>query len=422
MSDLFTSLHQLPILLILGAIIIAAFYLGRVVKLIKLPSLIGFMVLGVLLGPSLLDILGHEQQTQLSFITEIALGFVALSIGLELKFTTLKELGKGIAGIIIAESFGAFILVTGIVYLVTKNLPMALIFGGIAPASAPAGTVAVIQEYKAKGPLTKALYAVVGFDDGLGIIIFGFAAAIAKSILMQETGHADTNFWAMMWPPFKEVILSILAGGLLAFIFSLLAKKLKTSGDVSILLIGVVFIGIGISAALHLSLILTNMIIGMVVVNTQSYDLIQRIHDRLPSFMPLLFILFFTLAGSNLHVDALPSLGLFGLAYILARSGGLIFGSRVGALVGHVDKKIRNWIGLGILSQAGVAIGLSLIVKHEFTGLGKMMANGQTTGDYIGATVITTITATCLFFEIIGPILTRIALKKAGEIETTSNE
>ena len=418
MSDIFKSIHQLPILLLIGTMIIMSFYFGRIVKKVKLPSLIGFMLLGVILGPSLLNVLGHEQQTQLSFITEIALGFVALSIGLELKFTSLKELGKGIAGIIIAESFGAFILVTGITYLVTKNLPLALIFGGIAPASAPAGTVAVIQEYKAKGPLTRALYAVVGFDDGLGIIIFGFAAAIAKNLLLQETGQANSNFWIMMWSPLKEVLLSILAGGLLAFIFSLLSKKLKSSGDVSILLIGVVLIGIGVSALFHLSLILTNMIIGMVVVNTQSYELIQRIHDRLPSFMPLLFILFFTLAGSNLHLDALPSLGLFGLAYILARSGGLIFGSWLGALLGHVDKKIKNWIGLGILSQAGVAIGLSLIVKHEFSGLGKVMASGQTSGDIIGATVITTITATCLLFESIGPILTKIALRKAGEIES----
>ena len=418
MNDLFNSIHQLPILLTIGTIIIASFYLGRAVKLIRLPSLIGFMLLGVLLGPSLMNVLGHEQQTQLGFITEIALGFVALSIGLELKFSTLKELGKGMVGIILAESFGAFVFVTAVVFLITKNLPMALIFGAIAPASAPAGTVAVIQEYKAKGPLTKALYTVVGFDDGLGIIIFGFAAAIAKNILMHETGHIENNFWALIWPPLKEVILSILVGGILAFLFSLLAKKLKSSGDVSILLIGVVFIGIGISAVLHLSLILTNMIIGMVVVNTQSYDLIHKIHDRLPSFMPLLFILFFTLAGSNLHVDALPSLGLFGFAYILARSGGLIFGSRLGAMAGHVDKKIRDWIGLGILSQAGVAIGLSLIVKHEFSGLGKVLETGQTTGDYLGSTVITTITATCLFFEIIGPILTRIALKKAGEIGT----
>lgn len=417
MNAFFNSIHNLPQLLIIGCIIIAAFYLGKTVKIIKLPSLIGFMLLGVLLGPSLFNVLGKVQQEQLGFITEIALGFVALSIGLELKFSSLKKLGSGIVSIIFIESFGAFILVTGFVYLLTKDLPLSLIFGGIAPASAPAGTVAVIQEYKAKGSLTKALYAVVGFDDGLGIIIFGFTAAIAKSLLNQQAGIASTGFISMMWPPLKEVLLSIGIGGVLAFLFSLLSKRLKNAGDVSILLIGTTFISIGLSAQFHLSLILTNMIIGMVVVNTQSYDLIQKIHDRLPSFMPLLFILFFTLAGSNLHINALPSLGLLGLVYILARSGGLIFGSRLGGLFGHVDKKIKNWIGLGILSQAGVAIGLSLIVKHEFAGLGKVLENGQTTGDVIGTVIITTVTATCLFFEIIGPIMTRIALKKAGEIE-----
>ncbi|MDZ7822013.1 MAG: cation:proton antiporter [Candidatus Marinimicrobia bacterium] len=284
MNAFFQSMHNLPDLLIIGFIIVTAFYLGRTVRFIRLPSLIGFMFLGVLLGPSLLNILGESQQEQLHFITEIALGFVALSIGLELKLSSLKELGKGMAAIIIAESFGAFILVTALVYLVTHNLPMALIFGGIAPASAPAGTVAVIQEYKAKGSLTKALYAVVGFDDGLGIIIFGFAAAIAKNLLHQQTGGAGASFAVMMWEPLKEVMLSVAVGMLLAFFFSLLAKRLKHSGDVSILLIGTTLIAIGLSTFLHLSLILTNMIIGMVVVNTQPYDLLQKI---MSAFLPL---------------------------------------------------------------------------------------------------------------------------------------
>lgn len=417
MQQFFNSIYHLPVLLLTGLIIVFAFYFGKSARLIKLPSLIGFMLLGVLLGPSLLNILGAEQQSRLGFITEIALGFVALSIGIELKFSSLKQLGKGIVSIIFLESFGAFILVTTFVYILTNNLPMALIFGGIAPASAPAGTVAVIQEYKAKGKLTKALYAVVGFDDGLGIIIFGFAAAFAKSLLHQQAGAEALGFAAMMWEPLREVLLSIIIGIVLAFIFSLLAKKLQNSGDVSILLIGITLISIGLSSVFHLSLILTNMVIGMIVVNTQSYDLTQKIHERLPSFMPLLFILFFTLAGANLHIDALPSLGLIGLVYILARSAGLIFGSRLGGIFGHVDKTIKNWIGLGILSQAGVAIGLSLIVAKDFKGLGAVLANGQTSGDMIAAGVITTITATCLFFEIIGPILTRIALKKAGEIE-----
>jgi len=295
---------------------------------------------------------------------------------------------------------------------------MSLVFGAIAPASAPAGTVAVIQEYKAHGPLTKALYAVVGFDDGLGIIIFGFASAFAKSILNQQTGTADISFWTMMLPPLKEVILSIIFGLSLSFLFSVLAKKLKASGDISVLLIGMTFLAIGISHLFELSLILTIMVMGMFIVNTQSYELVERVSDRLPSFMPLLFILFFTLAGANLHIQALPSLGLVGLVYLFARSGGLIAGSRLGAAMGNVNKLIQNWIGLGILSQAGVAIGLSLIVKKDFAGLGAFNANGIAAGDHIGATVLTTVTATCLVFEIIGPVLTRVALKKAGEIPT----
>lgn len=418
MQNMSDALRQWPVLLLIGIIILIAFYFGKAARLAKLPSLIGFMLLGVLLGPSLLNILGETQQVQLSFLTEIALGFVALSIGLELKFSALKQLGKGMVAIIFLESFGAFILVTAALYLLTGNLPLALVFGGIAPASAPAGTVAVIQEYRAKGPLTKALYAVVGFDDGLGIILFGFAAAIAKSLLHQQAGAASGGFGIMLWEPLKEVLLSVLFGALLALLFALLARKLKNSGDTAILLIGITFIAIGLSTVFHLSLILINLIIGMIIVNTQSYELISRIHERLPSFMPLLFILFFTLAGANLHIDALPALGISGIVYILARSAGLIFGSRLGARIGKAGKTIRDWIGLGILSQAGVAIGLSLVVAHDFRGIGKVLENGQTTGDMIATGVITTITATCLFFEIIGPILTRIALKKAGEIES----
>ena len=134
----------------------------------------------------------------------------------------------------------------------------------------------------------------------------------------------------------------------------------------------------------------------------------------LQEIMPLLFILFFCLAGAHLQISTLPALGSLGAVYIIGRTAGLIGGARVGAMIGHVDSKIKKYIGLGILSQAGVAIGLSLIVKHEFAQLdAKYNLPHATT---IGAVVLTTITATCIFFEIIGPILTKIALTKAGEI------
>jgi Kef-type K+ transport system membrane component KefB len=205
----------------------------------------------------------------------------------------------------------------------------------------------------------------------------------------------------------------------ISVLYAILGRKLKNSNDVLILTIGFVLIACGLCQLLHLSLILTNMIIGMVIVNTQPRSLIASIQDRLPLLLPLLFILFFTLAGANLHVNALPSLGLLGVIYIFSRSFGLIGGSRLGAIVGKSDKNIKNYLGLGILSQAGVAIGLSLMLKQEVKGMGTVLdaVSGKTAGDEIGSIVITTITATCIFFEIIGPILTKIALKKAGEIE-----
>ncbi|RKY53056.1 MAG: hypothetical protein DRP93_07165 [Candidatus Neomarinimicrobiota bacterium] len=418
MNIIFDSIHNISDLLILGIVIIASFFFGKLVKYIKLPALIGFMLIGVILGPSLLNVLGVVKQEHLGFLTEIALSFIALSIGLELDFSSIKKLGSGIVWIILLESFGTFIVVTGAVFLLTKNLPLALILGGIAPASAPEGTVAVIQEYKTRGPLTKTLYAVVGFDDGLGIVIFGFAAAIAKKLLLHETGAVDTGFFIIMLEPIKEILLSIIAGVIIAYFFSLMSKKLANSGDVSLILIGSTFVAIGLSYQFNLSLIMVNLVVGLVVVNTQSHDLIQKIRDRLPDYMPLLFILFFALAGASLNFSALPALGLVGLVYILTRSGGLIFGARLGASFGHTDKKIKNWIGLGILAQGGVAIGLSLIVKHDFAGLGKVLANGQTSGDTLGITVITLVTATSVIFSMIGPILARIALKKVGEIES----
>ncbi len=410
----------LPVLLLIGLTVLIGYYFGKNMKFLKLPSIIGFMIFGVVLGPSLLNVLSIPIQQNLSFITNIALGFVALSIGMELKFSTLKRLGSGIVYVILFESFAAYILVFAGLYVVTGDLPLSMLFAAVAPASAPAGTVAVIQEYKAKGHLTKALFAVVGFDDGLGIIIFGFSAAIAKNILMHSTGAVSAGLATTILIPLKEIGLSFLLGGIIGYLFSLLVSKLRNSDDIPILVFGFILTACGFSQIFHTSIILTVMIIGVFIINTQPSSLVNRIQNSMRSFMPLLFILFFTLAGANLHINALPSLGLIGVVYVICRSAGLIFGSRLGAIVGKLEKNIKNYIGLGILSQAGVAIGLALMVKSEFAGLGNVIKTvggvKVTAGDQIGTVILTTVTATCIFFEIIGPILTRIALEKAGEI------
>lgn len=409
------SFLEFSALTLLGIVIIVGYYLGHTARLVKLPSLIGYMILGVILGPSILHLISEPRMESLSFITEIALGFVAFSIGAELSLSTLKRLGPGIISIIFAESFAAFAIVTTAVYFLTHDLPMALIFGAMAPASAPAGTVAVIQEYKAKGSLTKALYAVVGFDDGLAIIIFGFAAALAKNLLIAEATGQNGSILPAMLPPLKEIGLSILVGAIVGFAFCQMVRKLGHSKDILIVIFGAVLIATGLSLRWHLSLIMTNMVVGFVLVNTRREALVHRVMAPLLDIMPLMFILFFCLAGSHLELASLPALGTLGLVYIIGRTGGLIGGARLGAMIGHVDGKIKKYIGLGILSQAGVAIGLSLIVKHEFALLDTKynLPHAAT----IGTVVLTTITATCIFFEIIGPILTKVALKKAGEIE-----
>jgi Kef-type K+ transport system membrane component KefB len=401
---------HLNILFILGLLIFFGFYLGKSMKFVKLPSLIGFMIIGVLCGPSLLNILNESLRSQLSFIAEIALGFVAVSIGLELNFKAMKKEGSTMALIIVSESLMAFALVTLGIYFFTRDIALSLIFGAIAPASAPAGTVAIIHEYKAKGKLTRALYTVVGFDDGLGIIIFGFAFAIAKSIIIQSGGQAPASYWALVFTPLKEILLSVLIGTGMSFLFSYLAKRLKDPRDLFIVLFASVLVTTGLSIRFHLSLILSNMVLGLLIVNMQPDSLIRNIKKELTEVLPLLFILFFVLAGANLHIGSLLSLGIIGLIYMVCRISGLMSGAWFGAVMGRAEKMIKRYLGMGILSQAGVAIGLALIVKQEFTKLG-------VEGTLIGTTVITTVTATSIVFEIIGPILTRIGLQKAGEIQ-----
>ena len=401
-------------LTLMGAATLLSFYVGRLARMVKLPSLIGYMLVGVVLGPSVLHLFDEPSMERLSFITEIALGFVAFSIGSELNLSTLKRLGGGIISIILAESFGAFIVVTLAVYALTRDLPLALIFGSMAPASAPAGTVAVIQECRAKGSLTTTLYAVVGFDDGLAIIIFGFAAALSKNLLITEASGAAEGILGALLTPAKEIGLSFVVGGVAGLLFYRLVRKLQSARDILIVVFGVILICTGLSIRWHMSLILTNMVVGFVLANARHESLLHRVTAPLLDVMPLLFVLFFCLAGAHLQLSALPALGAVGIVYVLGRSAGLIGGARIGAVFGHVEDKVKKYVGLGILSQAGVAIGLSLIVKHEFTQLDARYNAPHALA--IGTSVLATITATCIFFEIIGPILTKLALKRAGEI------
>jgi Kef-type K+ transport system membrane component KefB len=314
--------------------------------------------------------------------------------------------------LVAVESIVTALIVFLGVYAVTRDLPLSVFFGALAPATAPAGTVAVIQENNAKGPLSRTLYTVVGFDDGIAIIIFGFAAAFAKSLLIAETPGGEGFVMESVLSPVIEISLSVIVGAVLGVLLSLSIRSVRNDTDYFLLVAGFVLVASGLAKWWPISIILTNMIIGFVVANTNLKTRMTSVIRQLQPSTPFFFILFFFLAGAHLDLRLITNLGFIGIAYILCRTLGKFIGARLGAEAGGMSDIVKKYLGIGILSQAGVAIGLSLVVRHELTMIGTPHA------ELIGSMVITSITATSIVFEIIGPILTRIALDKAGEINS----
>lgn len=406
----------IPLFLLLGVTVLLSMGMGAVVRLGRIPALLGYMLVGIAVGPYALGILSQTHLDNLGFLTDLTLGFVAFVIGSELDLASIRRLGNSIFYIVIGETLLTWAAVTLAVYLFTRDLALAAVFGAVAPASAPAGTIAVIQELRAKGNLTKAMQAVVGFDDGLAIVVYGLSAAVAHALLLHEaTGHAGNVLPAVLWSV-AEIILSLGAGAALGLLFCQTAKRIMHAGDLLAASFGIVLVSAGVSQWLGLSLILTTMAIGFVLANTRSDTTVRRVHGAVLHMMPLLFVLFFVLAGAQLDLRTLPALGGIGLVYILGRLGGKVGGAWLGARAGGAEPKLQRYLGWGILCQAGVPLGLALIVKQDFDQFGRALHSGHP--HTIGAMVLTTVTATCLFFDVAGPILARMALVRAGEAKT----
>ena len=397
----------MDILFFIGIAIICGFIGGKFTNRLKFPAVAGYLIAGLILGPSFLNIFKLRLLDNLGVFNDVALALVAFIIGSQMRLDVLRKMGKGIITIILSESFGAFLLVFVGVYLFTHKLHLALIFGAMAPASAPAGTAVVLQEYKAKGPLTNALYAVVGLDDGLAIMIYAFAAAFAK---LSITGGVD-SFLHIIKGPLIEILGAIVLGGILGIGFGYFSKNLRDKREVLSITFAAIIICAGLANYLHFSLILANLSLGMIFANL--YLFANRRSQEALDFISLpIYTIFFVIAGAHLQIGLLPAMGLIGIIYMACRSFGLVGGAFLGATLAKSEEVIRKYLGLGILSQAGVAIGLAIMATREFSLLGER-------GKDLALLVINTIAATTIVFEIIGPIATKIAISKAGEIEKT---
>lgn len=388
-------------LLLAGIALFLGLLIGKGTYLLKITGVIGYIIAGIIIGPDVLNIV-NLSAVESETIANFSLGIVAFIIGGELTFRLLKSMGKSIVFIILGESLGAFFLVLIGVYLVTGNLAEAIIFAALAPASAPAGTVAVIHEYRAKGKLTDSILAVVGFDDGLAILIYAFAMAFAVLLLSGGSFSLPT----LVITPILEIISALIVGGGIGFVVAFLFRRVVEREELIALSITAILLTAGISIFFELSLILSCMTLGMVIINLFPQEN-KPVFESIKSVTLPIYVLFFVVAGLNMRLGLLTGIGFLGFIYIIFRSFGLISGSYLSAYLTRTAKAIRNNLGLAILSQAGVAIGLSLIAAHKLAEIGR--------GD-LGTLIVTTIAATTVVFEIIGPLGARYAISRAGEI------
>ena len=414
--QVYDALHASENWLAIGAMILLGHFGGQLANRVRLPSIVGYLLVGVVVGGSGLNLVSFDQVEGLGLVSDFGLAIVAFMIGTELSARLFKHMGRSLVAIILAESFGAFFLVMGGVYVLCWLHPLtgvaaiaaALVFAAMAPASAPAGTVAVIQQYNAKGPLTSLLLAVVGLDDALAIMIYAFAIAGARVAL----GEQGAGIAAKLIGPVVEIaggiLLGVLVGGFLLWV----AHKTKTRNHVLTITMGAILLTTGLANALHLSLILANLVVGCVLANLSKHHT-ERTYAAVQQITHVVFVLFFVLAGAHLNFHVLSRSSLIVPVYIVGRSLGLVGGAYFGASITHADEKVRRYLGLGILSQAGVAIGLALVTAKEFGGPDSPFGEA---GRELAAMTINTVAATTIFFEILGPITTKIAISKAGEI------
>lgn len=355
-----------------------------------------------MLGSSFLNIITLKFVDEFQLLSSLALAFIGFTIGGELAYVNLKELGRSITTIALMESLTAFVLVLAVVLAVTHNVPMALIFGALASATAPAATVDVLWEYKSKGPLTTTLFAVVGMDDGVALVIYGFASATAKALLTGRELSAGTMFIT----PLLAIVGSVALGGAVGIIFSYALRRASSETDQLLLSVGAIFLVSGIAIQLGLSLILTNMVMGVAIINVVKR---RDAFSAIARFSPPFYLIFFILVGARLQVSLIGELGLIGLAYIIFRTSGKSIGAWMGATVSRAPDTVRKYLGFGLLSQAGVAIGLSIEAAQTFRPLGQA-------GHDLALLAVNVIAGTTFVFQVLGPPLTKLAITKAGEV------
>ena len=406
-------------LLSLAVALFSGLMLSRVVKIFKLPAVTGYLIAGILIGPYCLGALGIKglgfvdmaNIKAYDLLAETALGFIAFLIGNEFRLSQLKKTGKQATVIGIFQAVFTTLLVDavliGIHFIIPDKLPLpsAIILGAVAAATAPAATLMVVKQYKAKGPLTQILLPIVALDDAVGLVIFAISIGIAKALMAGQV-----SLISIILEPVLEVVLSLGLGAVMGFAFDYFEKFFHSRSKRLAMSVTFVFLTVALSMlefevfGVHIafSSLLVCMMLGTVFCNICDFS--EELMDRIDRWTAPLFILFFVISGSELELSVFTDLLVvfIGLAYILSRCIGKYFGARLSASATKCDSNIVKYLGITLFPQAGVALGMAM--KAESLGPeGVIVAN------------ITLFSV--LIYELVGPFLTKVSLLKAGEIK-----
>jgi Kef-type K+ transport system membrane component KefB len=376
---------------------------AKISQLLRLPSVTGFILAGLLLGESgfgiiTVDLLGH----QLDHFTSIALMLIAFGIGEHVELRRLDGMGRDVAYIAVIQAMAAFVLVMFATLLTTRllsgteaitkdQLILSMILGAIAVATAPAAILHVVRELDTRGPMTSTLMAVVAVDDAIAIMIFGIAVSTAHNL----TGTAGLSIHSILFC-FYEIGGSLIAGILTGILIDLVLDKLHNRGEMLTAGLALLLLCGETTRMLHLSSLLAGMMAGFVIINNSERDV--RLFRIINGFEPPIYVLFFTLAGVHLDLSALKLAGWVGMAYFVARIIGKYFGSWLGAYLSGANTIVRDFLGLSLIPQAGVAIGFVFMVSTD-----PKLAPWS-------STITPVVLAVVVLSELCGPLLVRITL------------
>jgi Kef-type K+ transport system membrane component KefB len=408
------ALYENPIFGV-SVLIIFGLIGGKLINLIKFPRVTGYILIGILIGPSVLALLSDHMVESFTIIRQVAIGFIGYTIGLELRFSKLKKTGKQVTIITFVQAFTTAVLVAAAVavyFLVSGRdhiWTYALILGAIATATAPGPIVAVVKSYRTKGPVTDVLLPLVALDDAIGIMLFAVMLSLGTSLL---SGPVSVSH--MILDPAKEIFFSFFFGAIIGLVVMIVAKKFNRESDnfLMMVIIGAVFAGIGIGQAVHASAILLPMTIGIVLTNTIDEKYEHRLTKTTDLFSAPILLAFFTIAGAELQLNLLLEIGILGFIYLLVRVIGKVSGAFVSAKAVKAPPTVVKYLGFTLIPQAGVAIDMALTTQLRFE-------NTPALADYaeIGAVIMTIVLAATVIYEVFGLIVVKSALGAAGEID-----